>query len=800
MSPAAVAMNPGFVPMIPNAVPVIPIEKLPRRSRRTLLIAASIVAVLAIAGYGGYRVYLSRQLPAREAISVDEKHRQTHDAFTSAAAVSPSDQETRDISATLDRFNVAMQQKNGAVLFSMFDVDRLWDELDRMGALASVPLINRSQYKTGFGNGFRQSLTGQFTDLNWTTHAVKKISLSSNRQEAVVYDLETHGVGTAKRQLKIRWWMIQRNNQWKIWDIEVLQEGYRVSTYTASAMTALGTNNPALASLQQFNTELHALSPAITRRDWPAAEIHLRVLATVSLLPQQASLCQFFWATVHAGEQKWQDVLKDCDAIDATGQDVPIVNQFRTMADIHLGRYDEALTTSYKWEDALGGDEDVYYERGLALTHLNRLPEAAVAFGKSLDDDPDAAASLARLSLALPAGQKSQVGARFAQCQTPIAVFKGAMSILVTNKDAEGMKSLLDAYQARPESAGDPFYNYYDAEIKVLNNQYREAEIELKPLLPQATQTGKEKFETEYLYSALNAGDAVAAYQSVKDQQPAFLLLARRLLAIKNYNEIRQLSALHTQNFPDDPWGYYFQAKADEGAGQSDAADAAYAKAMALPDVENAATFRTARVYARYKSGAGQLAYQQIAPKDLVFAQLAGLFANGKQADELAALVIARRADAPDDPAVFFYDADARFLAGDYAAAAAILTSNRAAITQDKTVRYRFTDLYIRSELRLKNIDAARAELANSANAAAGAAETDYFHTAMVEAAAGNVDAATQAMDALLADDDGYDVGDFYTDPDIGPALAAPGFAAWRQKKPAPATQPSPDAPALNAD
>jgi hypothetical protein len=200
-----------------------------------------------------------------------------------------------------------------------------------------------------------------------------------------------------------------------------------------------------------------------------------------------------------------------------------------------------------------------------------------------------------------------------------------------------------------------------------------------------------------------------------------------------------------------------------------------------------------ARVLARFDAGNGLSAYEDIEPKDKVFTQLCGLFSGRKDGLGLSKLVAARQMDAPNDPTVILWNADALFLTGDYAHAVSVLDGNRTAILAVRvgglqTNLYRFRDLYIRSQVRLKNFVAARAE----ANLNPGAADVkDWWHIAIVECAAGNVADATQAMDAWLKDGvDEVDESDLEHDPDIGPALATPPFAAWRRDHALPATLP----------
>jgi tetratricopeptide (TPR) repeat protein len=286
----------------------------------------------------------------------------------------------------------------------------------------------------------------------------------------------------------------------------------------------------------------------------------------------------------------------------------------------------------------------------------------------------------------------------------------------------------------------------------------------------------------------------VEAYSAAPDPRAAFKRLATSMLGEKFRPALAQLVALEIQRFPDDPWVYYYSGRMHQAAGEYDAADAAYAQALPLANAHDQLMMRSSRVYARFLAGKGLSAYHEIAPPDKVFTQLAQLYSNGKQGDNLAKLVAARRADAPDDSSLPLWDADAKFLAGDYAAAVDLLTANRLTIEADKFNGYRWSDLYIRCQVRLKNFEMARAE----ANRSTGT-DKNWWRIAIVECAAGNVPEGTKALDALLKDDEDYDLADFYADPDIGPALSTPAFADWREKHPNPATQPT-SRPAVDLD
>jgi len=798
-APKFVAAPPPFVGLTSQLATVN--QTRPASQRGLWITLASIGIVLVVAmGFAAWRAYQLSHLPPRENLTIDQKHQQTREAFTGAGPASAANAATaaelQAISAALDRFDQGLAQKNVPAITSDFDTDRLCDELDRLGAFKAVPSNQIGAVRSTIAAQFPGQIAASWGAMIWNTHKMSKVSLSSDRREAVVYDQEIQGVAPHKIEQKRRWWLRASGSTWKVWDSEDLAEGIRVSTIMASAMASAASGGTAESNiLMTVGQKFQLAGAAMQKGDLAGAQTTLQSLDTISMTADLVAIRQFMWAALHMRQNRYQDALKDCDSVEATGQDVPIIFQFRTIAYNKLGQYDNALQCSQKWEDALGADADLYYERGLALVNLKRPADAVVAFEKSLDEDHDAAGSLGELAQLLPAGNKSEIGLRLAQADSPATVFVKTAPTLQRQRDVEGMQILIDAYRARPESAGDPWLPYYDAEFKVIGKQYKDAETLLKPLVPLATVKGQASFLTEYIYASELAGDAIDAYGVVPDKKNAFRLLAPRLLGQKDNTTLSLLIDTHLKAFPTDPWVYYYQGKLHQAALEYDAADASYAKALSLAAATDSDTFRSARVISRFSAGNGLTAYHDVQPQDKVFSQLCGLYAGKKDAEGLAKLVAARRADAPNDPGVPLWDGDAKFLAGDYSGAVSVLESNRAAIQAVATDRYRFQDIYIRSEVRLKQFDAARAEANRSPDDG-----KDWWNLAIVECAAGNVAEATKALDELLDED--YEADEFYADPDIGPALATPAFAAWKQQHPAaarPATRPATEPATVNS-
>ena len=775
----------------PPPLPVMPVDpnSSSRRSKVWLLVAAYLLLILAGLSTAGWFYYRAHRLPARESLTLGEKHRMVSSAYSSKAVA--TDQQFREISASLDRFNNVIVTKNSASFSNVFDSDRLIQELERIGALGAIPENQKEGFKSGLREGLGRGLMGQFGNVSWTRHRLKKVIPSDDGREAVVYDVEYHGSGADQYSAKIRWWLRRKGSQWNVWDMESLETGLRMSTLVGSLVASSGpggAGNPQILSTAM--PLLQKMIAGLQRKDFKTAEDAIKSLDTMTLPPELAAIREYARAALRTAQMRFPEAIQACDAADATGQDMPALHELRTIACNKMGEYQKALDSAQKWEDSLGSELELYHQRGLALAGLNSKDEAAKAFEKALDEDPNATGSFTELAGVLPDTDKSELARRFERCQKPSELFRGTIPTLQNRHDLVGMRTVLDAYRKHPEAADDHWVAYYDAETLILQKRYPEAEKELQTLLPFASQKNCECFASEYVYTAELAGDALKAYSTAPDPRKTFGILAARLLDKQDYGPLGKLIATHTRLVPDDSRGYYYQAELKRMQKDPEAADQSFAKAMSLaqdqPDESSQNLIRASWVAARYERGKGLSAYKDIKPADKVFKQLARRYFNDRNARDLAQLVAARSADAPEDPDAFLWDAGAKYLAGDYAAAVEALTTNRKTILSQQFNQYQWTDFYIRSQIRLKHFDEARNELGDQSEA-----RKDWWHTALVECAAGNVPEAVKALDKLLEFDGDYDVSSFYEDPDLGPALSAPAFADWRAKHPVPTTGPA---------
>lgn len=775
---------PEYYPQPPLPVPP-PFTPPSNESHRWIFVLSilAFVGLIALARVV-HSVYFTRSLPPLQQESADQKHSQARVAYEnnpgSPTSTTPKVDELA-ISTVLDQIHNAAQRHDLIAIDNEMDIDRLFGEISRVDNLGYSPAAQQAAFIQGIRIGMERMFTTNTDLVNWSSRKLKKIIFADGQQEAIVYDLETHGVFPKRYPVKARWWLRKTGSQWKIWDVELIGEGLRISAAMAAVVPAGGLASSLPAGLASSIPRFQTVTRDIKAGDLAGAESELRILNAQNLPSEFAAMREVYWGMLHIRQLQYNAALTDCDAAEKTGEDVPFAHEIRTLAYDKLGQFDNAYQSALKWENTMGGDFQVYYLMGRALAHLNRPAEAAVTFGKSLDEDPDAAGSLSELSSVLPPGKKAEIGRRFALSQNPAGVFAIAAPVLQRARDLEGMQALIDAYRAQPGSASDPHLAYYTGELMIIRGQFKQAEAVLKTLLLLPDNGEQKKFAEEFYYAAFLAKDAVNAYADSPDAPVAFHNLARFALVLGDYRTLDKLVKAYQPHFQNDPLAMYYHAKLYEDIGDFKNADDSYRSAMALGNESDLNTIRISWVYERFTSGKGFSAYADIQPSDKVFTQLARLFTVHGNKDDLSRLVDLRRADAPDDPNLPLWEAEITFLGKRYADTVELLLDHRDSIERDKINVPRWKDIYIRSEVRLGHPDAARVELSPTASGG-----KDWWHIAIIECAAGNARDGITALNAFLKQSNNAYVHDIYADPDLGPALASPAFASWTQSHPNP--------------
>lgn len=807
-----------------------------RRRERTagvwlvvLLVGGGGLAVVAAAGAGGW-VFLKRAQERQRAAAEAERAADRAEAAAAFAAPVPP---TPDEAAEFGRFFAALgadlRRGDGAAVARRFDTDRMAAEADRAGAFDRLPGGATREFRRGAAEGFRRAIGPALTGnelVRWDRTEVRRVRWAADRREAVVIAVHRDGRGAEETRLKMRWWLTGGPGGWKVYDLEDLDIGSRLSllmrhAFTPEMLDRLKADPAAAAAVQGAAAAVQeALAALVLRQDADAAEAALARARGVDVPGPIGALRELAEGTLLVGRGRPDEALARYDAADRLLPGMPLVALARAAALNLLGRHAEALEQARAYARELGPDAIALQQEGFALEGLGRDGEAAAAYGRSLDDDPDGVDALAGLRRVL-AGDKAELVDRLAKAPKAADLYDDLVSEARGDEDAAGLKALAAGLaRAAPD---DPRVGADEVRGLVEAGKFADAAAALKTRLGKAGPGNPtEDLLGAYLYAMLRAGRPLDAYAAVP---PAHAGYAFRTLASDLEDEVvpvdpdkpgpdqpdpaaghlAGLIAAHRKADPGDPWLWFYEASLLQDAGKYAEAETEYAAgADALekraaegkpvggfgddPAADARDDFRSRRVACLYRLKRGLEAYRRVGPATDTFRQLAGLYRGADDPAGLAALIDAHQPHAAGDPVVLYWRAEVADLKNDHRAAAAGYAAYRKAAAGregEKFTAQRAWDKQVRSLVRAGDAAAARAVVGEQTGD-----DADPVLAAVVAAAAGDAAGVERLMDAAAAGPGG--VARFYWDADFVRLTAGPGFDAVRKKHPDPRPKPPP--------
>lgn len=412
---------------------------------------------------------------------------------------------------------------------------------------------------------------------------------------------------------------------------------------------------------------------------------------------------------------------------------------------------------------------------------LGRDEEARSVIREGLDDDPSAASLLVMLGDALPAGDKWELGERFARLPEPAEQFEGVCEEFWG--DANALESLVTAY--RPLAPEDPNLAYYQAQVHLLREEPGSAVAILEPVLPKVKKREDfEHFEELYFQAVVVYGRWREAYSTATDKTRAFTLIAEYLWYEEDPGPMKELVALHRQQAPDDPQLHGYVGQLAEREGDWPRAIAAYRKAVDhAPD----GGWRSWLVAAMFYGERAMEALRTVEPTDRVFRQLMRLadVQDPPAIDLMENLLHEFHSLYPEGAASTFWESRLAYLRQDYARAVELLRQHAEEIKKDDDLSWGFGPLLVDCLVRLEMYDEAQREALRIYQE-----DGDPFRAAVVAAAQGDIEQTAKWLQRCV-DEFNYSSRLFYNDELLGPALRSEAFKTLREQYPPPAIEPA---------
>lgn len=744
-----------------------------------------------------------------EAVRVAEERaaEKVEAAAAFAAPAAPTVADTAAFTPVFDRLGAALTRGDEAATAAAFDPDRMAEELDRGGGFDKLPGGRGPAFRREVARGIRDALGRTLVAnelLRWDRTHVRRVRWSADRKEVVVIVAHRNTAGGEEINLKMRWWLVERAGGWKVYDLEDLDVGSRLSQLMRLVAT------PEFVADFQANPERFraavadvrtAAAALFLRKDAAEAEQALGRCRGVELPAPLAALRELVEGGLRVFRGDPAGALERFAEADRLVPGMPIAKLLRAGAHNQLSQFTEGLDSARAYVAELGPDPIALQQVGAALEGLGRTPEAADAYRQSLDENADEVDSLHGLRRVLPAAGKAEVAGRLAKTGKPVEVYDLVMGQARADRDDAGVRAI--AAWLRATHPGDPRVGPDEVRELVAGGKYPEAAGAVRRRLAGVA-PGPDRPEvlTAYLYAMAAADRAAEAYAAAPDAHAstAFRVLAENLdddefdapapdPAEARADQSAALVAAHRARESGDPWLWYFEAAALQTAKKNEEAAKVYADGAARLGDRPGATdadrdaFRFRRVGCLYDLKRGLEAYAEIGPADKTFGQLAWRYDAARDPAGLAALVAAHAERFPTDNVLRYWKAEVHYLKEEYATAAPLFARYRDSARDTESERFSAADRQIRSLLRAGDTRGASAAIDG-----VGREKVAAPLRAAVAAAGGDV----AEVERLMAEQHkaAGGAGWFYYDEDFVRLTAAEPFAGLRKKYPDPRPKP----------
>ncbi len=560
----------------------------------------------------------------------------------------------------------AVRAKDPVRVSAAIDTDRMFAEIERQEIVSTLGPAEKTALRVALRIVVGKGLLQEAVAGGWQNFRMHR----QHETAATPLVIDVHALNGDRRIVGLvqLWLARDAGGSWKLFDWQEASSIFRSSTMVAMTVSAF-VRDPNSLKWQR----LVAASRLASRGDMPAAE---RVVLELANTPLPAALEGPRWllyAQIKFNQGQPDQSLECLDQ--AIKYDPRMIGVPKIKALIHAQLKNPARSLEYAQQALaiLGHDAEIYAMIGNALVQLDRKEEAAAAYRKGLDDDPNLVSNLAGLAEVLPADKRDEVVKRLARASRPAELFSLLANALLSAGNVAMLEFLLHS-PAKP-AIDQGVAAYYDARVAATHSKWDDAAKYLESAVAHADSDGSKRFYCDELLDlALISGRSVEAYQQSEDPRHAFDRLARQLSEAGNGDTLLALARAHLKRTPKSADGYFYEGRALTLKEQFDEAAQAFADgAKLVKSAKDRESFRSGEVFALYKAGKGLAAYRGVGPERATLEQLLVLCHGDRQSQLLIDLANSRRKDHPTDPRPDEWEAEGRMNQKDFDGAAEVL-------------------------------------------------------------------------------------------------------------------------------
>ncbi|MGC1273505.1 MAG: hypothetical protein WBC44_07330 [Planctomycetaceae bacterium] len=343
----------------------------------------------------------------------------------------------RPIDTVFRQIAEACQADDAAAFRQLIDAESCWRSMKESGLIRSLTRGDDRSYA-------EQVVAAIEVPAPYERFHIQAVMPGRNPDEVVAYVFAWEEAWISE----MRWWLVKRGSSWRVSDWESLQIGNRFSRRNAAYVAEVAGINGHEASVNAVAKADEAIGE--NRRRDAARELHKAAAAKVPQLFEAEHTLDIAFGWARAGLTLYEHRVYRA-ASDDHLQRAPGLLLGWAMTESSAGNFEKCLELIDRYENAVGGGPNVDRTRGDALFALGRFEEAADAYVRLLDDQPDEISLLSDLARRLPPERFDALTSAIRKQSDPlVASLTVAASVADRPKALAAIEAVLN--ESHPES------------------------------------------------------------------------------------------------------------------------------------------------------------------------------------------------------------------------------------------------------------------------------------------------------------------------------------------------------------
>lgn len=488
-----------------------------------------------------------------------------------------------DIEQMFSDLRVAARRQQLEDIGEFLDTDRMIIAIQRAEGLA----LTQEQIdlaRDGIASMFRGNPLAAAMSSDLFTHLrIYHIEPIGDQSEAIVYataDFEDRTI------LKLRFWVINKHNRWRIFDFEYLAQGVRRTEDIAQKLAAFrNASAEQHATLNIHRMQLSELAMAVRFFEYEEAE---RLMETIELTDSDPLVyhrdllmlkCRYLLET-----DQFEKASQSIDQLEKIIPQAPVIQEFRCVCSLGMGEYEDAIRFAKQYDQLLGRNALVLTAQGDAHTRLGQFEESIGCYRRALSADNQFVDAI--LGFAIVAGKEHQVELKrhFSRLDNKSDSFSFFCNSLYAEENYRPIRTFVDLF--RPFQKGEPDYAFYRSLLLHMEGDDAQAVAIIQPFVNSKDVPAEDRtfFVKVYVASAMQAQPLEEVFDSIDDKTAAIIGMGEFLDTAferkSRLQDLEQLTALYEKAVGQDLEWLYYRCLANNELDRADQTFALISKRM----------------------------------------------------------------------------------------------------------------------------------------------------------------------------------------------------------------------------